>query len=86
MLQNQFSCSDETKQAIPLAIMMSRKFLFDRGAVRVHGGGFAGTIQAFIPVELADSYIAEMNIVFGEDACRKLRIRPVGVIEITKEN
>ena len=86
LLQNQFSCSDETKQAIPLAIMMSRKFLFDKGAVRVHGGGFAGTIQAFVPVELADRYIAEMNIVFGEDACRKLRIRPVGGIEITKEN
>lgn len=86
LLQNQFSCSDETKQAIPLAIMMSRKFLFDKGAVRVHGGGFAGTIQAFVPVELTDRYIAEMNIVFGEGACRKLRIRPVGGIEITKEN
>ena len=55
------------------------------GAVRVHGGGFAGTVQAFVPVELADDYIAEMNRVFGEDACLKMRIRPVGGVEITKE-
>lgn len=85
LLQNQFSCSDPENQAITLAIMISRKFLGDRGAVRVHGGGFAGTIQAFVPVNLADEYIAEMNKLFGENSCKKLRIRSVGGIEITKE-
>ena len=85
LLQNLYSCAQPTKQAIPLAIMLSQHFLGDKGAVRVHGGGFAGTIQAFVPVELADDYIAEMNRVFGEGACLKMRIRPVGGVEITKE-
>ena len=65
--------------------MTSRKLLGDKGAVRVHGGGFAGTIQAFVPVELAERYIAEMDRIFGENSCRKLRIRPVGGVQITKE-
>lgn len=65
--------------------MMSRKPLGDRGAVRVHGGGFAGTIQAFVPINLANEYISEMNRIFGEGSCTKMRIRPVGGVEITKE-
>lgn len=85
LLQNQYSCSDPENQAITLAIMTSRKLLGDKGAVRVHGGGFAGTIQAFVPVELAERYIAEMDRIFGENSCRKLRIRPVGGVQITKE-
>ena len=85
LLQNQYSCSDPENQAITLAIMMSRKLLGDKGAVRVHGGGFAGTIQAFVPVNLANKYITEMNRIFGENACTKMRIRPVGGVEITKE-
>lgn len=85
LLQNQYSCSNPENQAITLAIMMSRKLLGDRGAVRVHGGGFAGTIQAFVPINLANEYIAEMNRIFGEGSCTKMRIRPVGGVEITKE-
>ena len=85
LLQNQYSCSNPENQAITLAIMTSRKLLEDRGAVRVHGGGFAGTIQAFVPLELADAYTTEMNRIFGENACKKMRIRPVGGVEITKE-
>ena len=85
LLQNQYSCSDPENQAITLAIMTSRKLLEDRGAVRVHGGGFAGTIQAFVQLELADAYTSEMNRIFGENACKKMRIRPVGGVEITKE-
>ena len=65
--------------------MTSRKLLEDRGAVRVHGGGFAGTIQAFVPLDLADAYTTEMNRIFGDGSCQKLRIRPVGGVEITKE-
>ena len=85
LLQNQYSCSAPENQAITLAIMMSRKLLEDNGAVRVHGGGFAGTIQAFVPVNLANEYINEMNRIFGEGSCIKMRIRPVGGIEITEE-
>ena len=85
LLQNQYSCSDPENQAITLAIMMSRKLLGDNGAVRVHGGGFAGTIQAFVPIGLVDDYINEMNRIFGEGSCTKMKIRPIGGVEITKE-
>ncbi len=85
LLQNLYSTSQPTQQEIPLAIMMSKRLLAGTGAVRVHGGGFAGTIQAFVPLELADAYISEMNRIFGGNACQKMRIRPVGGVEITKE-
>ena len=85
LLQNLYSNSQPTQQEIPHAIMMSKRVLNSAGAVRVHGGGFAGTIQAFVPLELADAYAAEMNRIFGEHACQKMRIRPVGGVEITKE-
>lgn len=61
-LQNHYSCSDPENQAITLAIMLSRRFLGNSGAVRVHGGGFAGTIQAFVPVGLVDDYILSRNM------------------------
>lgn len=86
LLQNQFSCADPTNQAITLAIMTSRKLLGNMGAVRVHGGGFAGTIQAFVPVKLVNDYINEMNRIFGEGSCTRMKIRPVGGTEVTKEN
>lgn len=85
LLQNLYSTSQPTQQEIPLAIMMSKCVLNNTGAVRVHGGGFAGTIQAFVPLELAERYTEEMNRIFGDGSCQKLRIRPVGGIEITKE-
>ena len=85
LLQNQYSASAPENQAITLAIQISRKFLGDNGAVRVHGGGFAGTIQEFVPLHLADGYIAEMDGIFGEKSCVKMRIRPVGGVEISKE-
>ncbi len=85
LLQNLYSCSKATNQEIPLAIMMSKRILNGRGAVRVHGGGFAGTIQAFVPLDLADEYIKEMDRIYGEKSCMKMRIRPFGGIEITKE-
>lgn len=84
-LQNHYSCSDPENQAIALAVMLSRRFLGNSGAVRVHGGGFAGTIQAFVPINLVDDYISEMNRIFGEKSCTKMKIRPIGGVEITKE-
>ncbi|MBQ8514168.1 MAG: galactokinase [Ruminococcus sp.] len=85
LLQNLYSNSQPMQQQIPLAIMMSKRILDGRGAVRVHGGGFAGTIQAFVPLELADTYAEEMNRIFGDGSCQKLHIRPVGGVELTKE-
>ena len=85
LLQNLYSVFKPTNQEIPLAIMASKRILNGRGTVRVHGGGFAGTIQAFVPIDLADEYVKEMDRIFGDKSCMKMRIRPFGGIEITKE-
>lgn len=81
-LQNLYSTLAPTEQAIPLAVMVSKRILAGKGAVRVHGGGFAGTIQAFVPTALTEAYVAEMERVFGEGACYVFRIRPVGGVEV----
>lgn len=85
LLQNLYSCSQPTEQAISIGIMLSKSILGRNGAVRVHGGGFAGTIQAFVPAEKVNEYSQEMNRIFGDGSCYILRIRPVGGIEITEE-
>lgn len=82
LLQNLYSTKQPTSQALPLAIMVSKRILGGKGAVRVHGGGFAGTIQAFVPNELVETYSKEMEKIFGIDTCLKLTIRPVGGVEI----
>ena len=82
LLQNLYSVKNPQNQEIPLAIMISKRRLSGSGAVRVHGGGFAGTIQAFVPAYLADYYADEMNSVFGENSCQILSIRSVGGTQI----
>ena len=59
--------------------------LRDRGAYRVHGGGFAGTVQAFVPFDLLDSFRAGIDGVLGEGACHVLSIRPQGGVEMSAE-
>ena len=59
LLQNLYSTKKPAEQAIPLALMISKRILEDKGAYRVQGGGFAGTIQAFVPKELVKEYIDE---------------------------
>lgn len=81
-LQNLYSTFAPTEQAIPFGVMVSKRILAGKGAVRVHGGGFAGTIQAFVPTSLAEAYVTEMERVFGEGACYVFRIRPVGGVEV----
>lgn len=83
LLQNLFVPQKPEFQEIPIAIMLSKRALNGCGAVRVHGGGFAGTIQAFVPVYMAEAYSAEMNRIFGEKSCIILNIRPVGGFELT---
>lgn len=82
LLQNLYSTSAPTEQAIPLGVMISKRILAGKGAVRVHGGGFAGTIQAFVPLSVAEEYVTEMERVFGAGACYVFRIRPVGGVEV----
>ena len=77
-LQNVYSPRHLEAQAIPVALAVSDLVLKDRGASRVHGGGFAGTIQAFVPDDLVDDYRKAMDGLFGEGSCHILFVRPVG--------
>ncbi len=78
LLQNIFPPSDPTAQAVGLALALGRRALRGRGAVRVHGGGFAGTVQAFVPEELVPAFKLTLERVFGEGACHVLHIRREG--------
>ena len=81
-LQNLYSPSYPHNQELSLAIALTKKFLGGKGACRVHGGGFAGTIQCYIPSDMFDEYKSMIEAVYGKDSCTKLRIRPVGGYEI----
>lgn len=81
-LQKLYSCRKPTEQGIPLAIMAGKRILKGNGAVRVHGGGFAGTVQAFVPNDLVNAYRSEMDRIFGQNSCYIMTIRPFGGIEI----
>ena len=76
--QNVYSNKEPKNQPLSLALALSEDLLKGKGAWRVHGGGFAGTIQAFVPNELLEKYTALMKSVFGDDCCYVLNIRPVG--------
>ena len=81
-LQNVYSIKKPEEQGVSLGLMVSEKVLAGRGAYRVHGGGFAGTIQAFVPDELVAEYAAAMESLFGEGCCYRLKIRPVGGVMV----
>jgi len=81
-LQNVFSSSDPHNQELTLALALSEKILAGKGAWRVHGGGFAGTILAFVPGELKDEYSSKMSAVFGDDCCLFLNVRKEGGMEV----
>ena len=78
LLQNIFSAQNPTEQPVGVAIAVARRELKGRGAVRVHGGGFAGTVQAYVPNEQADSFQKAIDAALGEGSCKVARIRPVG--------
>ena len=77
-LQNLWSVRAPQQQAIPLALALGKRFLDGSGAIRVHGGGFAGTVQAFVPTEKLYRFRAGMEAVFGAGSCHVLQIRPQG--------
>ena len=81
-LQNVYLPKDYKTQNLSLALALSEQILKGRGAWRVHGGGLAGTIQAFVPHDLLDAYKKTLCSVYGEDACFVLSIRPVGGYQI----
>ena len=82
LLQNVFSVAHPERQEMPLALALSKRMLAGKGAWRVHGGGFAGTVQAFVPVELTEEYCRAMESVFGSGCCYVLAVRPVGAVKI----
>ena len=77
--------ADPEERGLALALALGERALRARGAaedafaVRVHGGGFAGTIQSFVPRELANGFRADMERLFGPDSCAPAVIRPAGV-------
>ena len=80
--QNVFAASMPESQPVALALALSENILNGCGAWRVHGGGFAGTIQAFVPLEKLNEYKQKTEALFGEGSCYVLRIRPVGGAEV----
>ena len=82
-LQNVYPSSMPREQSVSLALYLCERLLGGEGACRVHGGGFAGTIQAFVPIGRLDSLKSGMERVFGEGSCYVLSIRPVGGTEVT---
>ena len=82
LLQNLYSNVIPQDQPITLALMMSQSILRNVGACRVHGGGFAGTIQAFVPKEKIKEYVASLEGLFGAGSCYVLHIRPKGAAKI----
>ena len=81
-LQNVYSISCPKEQGLSLALAVSEDILAGKGAWRVHGGGFAGTIQAFVPGNLTKLYSKRMNEIFGENSCKILSIRPYGGMQV----
>ena len=77
-LQNVIPAGYKEHQEVGVTIAAAKHLLGDKGAVRVHGGGFAGTVQAFVPVEMLDEFKAGMEAILGEGRCHVLSIRPEG--------
>ncbi len=77
-LQNVFAVVNPQEQGLTLALALSERLLAGKGAWRVHGGGFAGTIQAFVPLSCLEEYRTEIEKVFGEGTCYTLSIRQPG--------
>jgi galactokinase len=82
-LQNVYTVKNVGEQGLSLALALSKHVLDGKGgAWRVHGGGFAGTVQAFVPVALKDEYKKVMDAAFGDGACQPLNIRAEGAIKV----
>ena len=81
-LQNVIPAGYKAHQDVAVALALCEHYLAGRGAYRVHGGGFAGTVQAFVPYDILDGFVAGMDAVLGEGACHVLSIRPQGGVEM----
>ena len=84
-LQNVISAGYKEHQDVAVSLALCEHYLAGRGAYRVHGGGFAGTVQAFVPFDILESFRAGIDAVLGEGACHVLSIRPQGGVEAFAE-
>ena len=84
-LQNVIPAGYKEHQDMAIALAACERLLDGRGAFRVHGGGFAGTIQAFVPVDMLEGFRSGMDAVLGENACHVLSIRPWGGVQAEVE-
>ena len=82
LLQNVTPAGYTHHQEVAVALTVCEKLLGGRGACRVHGGGFAGTIQAFVPLDMLERFQAEMEGLLGDGSCHVLSIRPVGGVRL----
>ncbi|MCY1722057.1 galactokinase [Prolixibacteraceae bacterium Z1-6] len=80
--QNIFDVVHKDEQVVSLGLALSEMILKGYGAWRVHGGGFGGTIQAFVPQEKLDEYVKTLEHVYGEGTCHKLFIRTKGSVKL----
>ncbi len=81
-LQNICPAGAVEQQAVALALALCDTYLQGQGAYRVHGGGFAGTVQAFVPLQLLESFRAGIEAVLGKGSCHVLNVRPQGGIRV----
>ncbi len=81
-LQNVYTNRDVLNQAVSVGLAVSEHVLPGHGVCRVHGGGFAGTIQAFVKNDFVEGYREALDAVFGEGSCHVLKVRPVGGIQV----
>ncbi len=84
-LQNVIPAGYKAHQDMAIALALCHKLLGDWGAYRVHGGGFAGTVQAFVPNDMLAAFQTGIDAVLGEGACHVLSIRPCGGVELEVE-
>jgi galactokinase len=80
--QNIFPVNNVKEQGVSLALALSEMILKGKGAWRVHGGGFAGTIQAFVPQNVLDKYVSTLEHIYGKNSCHKLFIRQKGAVKV----
>ncbi len=81
-LQNVFTGHQIQEQGVSVGLAVSKMVLKGAGAVRVHGGGFAGTIQAFVPDDMVEEYRTALDGVFGKGSCHVLKVRKYGGIRV----
>ena len=81
-LQNVITCRDSREQPLAVLLALAEELLEGEGACRVHGGGFAGTIQAFVPLDRVERFTQGMEALTGAGSCHVLSIRGTGAAQL----